>query len=230
MGTQLREIDLFHGLSNEQVEPLLGMFERRVFAAGELILGPGSDTGRLYLVIEGTVRLLERSPEGREVTIDLLGQGRLFGLGGLLGLRHPGHLVQAAGVSVIGSAQSDHLLAAVARRPRLMRNLLAQLSARLARHEQRLGLAASADARTRLAATLYRLASAVGEQLPDGTRRLPPALTHSALAQQIGSRRETVCRLLAGFDAEGLIRREAGGVLVIDLPTLAEAFELADGV
>jgi CRP-like cAMP-binding protein len=111
-----------------------------------------------------------------------------------------------------------------------MRNLLAQLSARLARHEQRLGLAASADARTRLAATLYRLASAVGEQLPDGTRRLPPALTHSALAQQIGSRRETVCRLLAGFDAEGLIRREAGGVLVIDLPTLAEAFELADGV
>src|SRR5436190_1789371 len=55
------------------------------FAAGQLIIGPGPGAERVYVTRSGTVRLFRRPGSGREVTVERLDPGHLFGVTLLLG-------------------------------------------------------------------------------------------------------------------------------------------------
>ena len=63
------------------MQPLL---TPRRFAAGQLIIGPEPGHERIYVTRSGTVRLLQRHANGREVMLERLERGHLFGVTGLL--------------------------------------------------------------------------------------------------------------------------------------------------
>ena len=75
-------------------------------------------------------------------------------------------------------------------------------------------------ARARLAGVLVGLASPTGEPPPERSW-VGAAPTHAALAREMGASRETVTRLLAGLEADGLIDRRGRRVAVPDLARLA---------
>ena len=71
------------------------------------------------------------------------------------------------------------------------------------------------DARRRLAAALHHLATEKG---------LLQRVTHASIARQIGSRRETVTRLLSELEDQGYIQRQGRQIQVRDLDRLASEF------
>jgi CRP/FNR family transcriptional regulator len=224
----LRRVDMFRELSPAEIQELAAMVELRAFRPRERVMAPDMLPQRIYIVKEGTVRLFHRGPDGREVTVHLMGPGRLFGLSALFGSRRDGLLAEAVTDAVLCDCQAVDLLRVFARWPKVMLSLIRQLGAQLVQTERRLGRVASADTRTRLAGELHRLAHEAGEDVPGGGRRLPAAVTHADLARQIGASRETVTRLLASLQAEGYIRREGRRLVVADPAKLAETFELSD--
>ena len=223
-----RQASLFDGLSRDEVARLAALVETRVCRAGDPITGPDAETDRLYVVERGIVRLFHRGSGGREITADLIGPGRLFGVAALGGESRYWLLAEALTNAVVWTAHVENFQRAMAGQPTLTLNLVAQLSQLLLDLDQQLQFVGSADARTRLAGVLHRLASEAGERAPRGGRRIRVALTHAVLARQIGSSRETVTRMLASLERQGQLRREGRQLIVIDPERLALDFRLPD--
>ncbi|MDP8923351.1 MAG: Crp/Fnr family transcriptional regulator [Chloroflexota bacterium] len=224
----LQTVDIFRGLSDAEIEEIAASLETRSFRAGELIIGPDAAPEHVYVIVEGTVRLFHRGQDGREFTVDLIGRGRLFGVSALFGAAHQSLLAEAATDVVLCVVTAAELLEVMARWPRVMQNLIIQIGGQVLNLEDFFGRVASADARTRLAATLYRLARDAGEDVSEGARRLPAALTRPALARQIGTSRETVIRALASLESEGYVRREGRRIGVTDPAKLGVDFGIID--
>lgn len=224
----LRQVDLFRGLSPEEVEEMGPMMEPRTFRPGELLVGPNTLSQRIYVVKSGTVRLFHRGPDGREVTAGMVGRGALLGVSTLFEPAQEGFLIAEAITDVlvcIGDGWA--FLRSIGRWPQVMLNLAIQLGGQLVQTERQLDRLTSGGARARLAGVLYRLAADAGDDGVGGTI-IRPALTHVTLAQHIGASRETVTRALAVLEADGYIRRDGRHIVVTDLARLRTAFALPE--
>ena len=226
----LRRVDLFRDVSDAEVEALARVLRGQTYRGGELIVGPENSAERVYIIIEGTVRLFQRGPDGREVTAALIGRGRLFGISALFGPSPSDGLLAEAVTDVrVCAAEAEDFLRLASEHHQLMLKLAAQVTERLLQVEEQLERFAAAGARARLAAVLGRLAEEAGEAVAGGGRRLPAGLRQADLARQIGASRETVSRQLAGLEADRHIRREGRRIVVSDPVRLAETFGLLEG-
>jgi CRP/FNR family cyclic AMP-dependent transcriptional regulator len=226
----LRQLDLFADVPAEEVDRLAAILGTGRYRAGEPIMGPESPAEAVYIVLEGTVRLFHRAPDGRELTIALLERGRLFGLPALLGTEVDagGLRAEAATDATICRANEEDFQQLLDRQPDLMIRLAQLLAARLLDVEQRVGRLVGGDARARLGAALADLARRSGVSLPEpaGALRIGRSPTHLELAREIGASRETVTRALAALEADGLVRREGRSLVVLDPARLANSTDV----
>src|SRR5258708_37540993 len=79
----LRRLNLFEGMSAEEVERVSHDLRMRSCAAKSSVLD--GSTERVYMVKQGRVRLYHITQNGHEVTTAVLVPGQLLGLGALLG-------------------------------------------------------------------------------------------------------------------------------------------------
>lgn len=219
----LRQVDVFRGLSDLEVEAMGPMMEPHTFRAGELLINPAAMPRQIFVVKTGKVRLFHRGPDGREITAGVVGRGSLIGLSALFSQASDGFLRAEALTEVlvcIGDGWA--FLHSISRWPQVMLNLALQLGAQLVQTEQQLDRVVARSARKRLAAVLSRLAEEAMQDLPGGVRLISGRLSHAALAQQIGVTRETVTRLLAGLEADGYIRRQGRQIVVAQPESLED--------
>jgi CRP-like cAMP-binding protein len=220
LSRHLRQLDLFQELSEPDLERLATAFQSQIFQPGQPIPGPARPVERVYIVLDGTVRLFHLGRDGREVTADLIGRDQLFGIWTLFGRPADGPLAEAVTRVKVCGVEIDCFTRLLAEWPRVRFKVAIQVACHLLHVEERLDWIASAGARGRLAGTLGRLAEATGRRRADGGLEIRPAMTHQELAQQIGLSRETVTRHLAGLEADGYIRREGRLMIVYDLARL----------
>ena len=153
--------------------------------------------------------------EGREVILDVLGPGEVFGELALL----DGEPRSADAVTVEHTEllllQRDEFVRFLHARPEVAINLLGVLSRRIRRDTQLVQDAAFLDVPARLARTILRLA----EPGEDGRPRTPQ-LTQSDLAAVAGTTRETLNKWLGFFADQGLIQWKDSRVVVLDADRL----------
>jgi CRP/FNR family transcriptional regulator len=77
---QIKDIDLFKGVSHEKLSSLIAQATYKKFKSGEMVIGETDPIRSFYVVISGQLKLYRSSPEGKEQTLQLLGQGDPFGL------------------------------------------------------------------------------------------------------------------------------------------------------
>lgn len=222
----LRQVDLFRGLSEHELDELDQTVEILRFQPGQQIIGPEAKAERVYIIKSGTVRLFHRGPDGREITVDVLGPGRPFGVSALFGPSGGRLLAEAATEAVVCTGEGIRFLGVMAQHPRIALNLITQLGAQVLQTEQQLAQFNSSDARERLAVALYRLVRDAGEPQPGGGYALPKGMSQRSLAQQVGASRETVTRLIASLVQEGYIRRAGRRLIIADVEKLASDFEI----
>lgn len=221
----LRQVDIFQGLSDQEVEEMGPMMKPHTFLPGELMVGPDTVPQQICVIKSGTVHIFHRGPDGREVTAGLVGRGSLIGVSGLFSVAQDGFLfAEAVTEVVVCIGDGWDFLRSIGRWPQVMFNLAMQLGAQVVQTEEQLHRIASLDARTRLARVLYRLSQETSDEVVDGGWRIRAPLTHAALARQIGSTRETVTRLLGALEADGYIQRDGRRIVVADPERLREAF------
>ncbi|MFQ5514822.1 MAG: cyclic nucleotide-binding domain-containing protein [Myxococcota bacterium] len=79
MSADLSGFPLLKSLSEEGRELLGDFLEERSLRDGEMVFSEGDESGELYLVVEGQVRL-----EARGAMVDVIGRGESFGAGSLV--------------------------------------------------------------------------------------------------------------------------------------------------
>jgi CRP-like cAMP-binding protein len=201
----LNQIDLFRQLSPEELQAVDRLAALQEVPRGSLLLEPTRFEPVLYLLKRGYVRLYRVSPEGRQLTVSLLGPGNVFGeLEGLsTGTRHSfAEAVTDVVVCTLRDADLERLMRTY---PEVAVRMVRVLSTRLRELEDLLERLALASVRTRLLHLLVKLAERFGA--PDGRLvRLEVELSHQDLADMVGCSRESVTLSLRELAEQGLVR------------------------
>jgi len=215
----LRQTPLFSGLDDDAANSLRSSLTQIELRRGDILFREGDSGDRLYLVVDGKVKLGRSSPDGRENLLAVLGPGQMFGE---LSLFDPGpRSATATAVTdvTMGSLGHDELSPWLTGHPDVARGLLHQLAARLRRTNEVVGDLVFSDVPGRVAKALLDLSSRFGRKADDGVH-VHHDLTQEELAQLVGASRETVNKALADFANRGWLRLEPRSVVLIDLERL----------
>ena len=195
----MQRLNLFSGLSRDEIESLAGRLHDRVLEPRQLILEPDARGDRIYLVKTGSVRVYQISPEGRELTTAFLRPGQLLGTSALAGTGRRAAFAEALEKhTCVCDATADEFLRMMSAYPVLAAKIMVTLARQALRLEQQLEQIAFDEVPVRLAQALVQLAD-------DNGGELPAKLTHESLAKLINSTRETVTKTLDQFANEGLV-------------------------
>src|ERR1035438_8480762 len=75
----LRRAPLFNGLDDESARTLRRQTSEVKMARGEHVFLEGQDGDRLYVVLDGKIKLTRAAADGRENLLSVLGPGEMFG-------------------------------------------------------------------------------------------------------------------------------------------------------
>lgn len=215
----VQQAPLFSGLSPEDTRALVKSMDETHLPRGEVLFHEGDSGDRVYVVIEGKVKLGRHAVDGRENLLAILGPGQMFGE---LSLFDPGPrsaTVTAVTDTVLLELSQERLLAWLDGRPDVARGLLAQLAGRLRRANDIVADLVFSDVPGRVAKSLLELSRRFGAPAEGGIR-VAHDLTQEELAQLVGASRETVNKALADFSGRGWIRLEQRSVVLLDVERL----------
>jgi CRP-like cAMP-binding protein len=222
----IRQVDLFRHLADRDAEGLARAMSLRHFSRGQLIVDRHTRPELVCVMRSGRVRLFHRELDGREITIERLGTGQLFGVTGLLTTDAGGMLAQAETDVDVCVVDGRRFLDLVSRWPQALLDLATRLGVRVREADELMSRMTPTGSRARLAEVLYRLARTGSDVNPGGGLRLRGVPRHSDLALEIGATRETVTRMLARLEQDGYIRRFGRQIIVPDPDRLADDFDL----
>lgn len=187
----------------------------RTFATDEVIYLAGAAAGRMYLVLDGRVRLL-RGRDGNAIVIHeeiaggCLGEVPLFE-----GMTYPATAVCAEPTRCL-VLERGLILGMVRTEPELALALLQRLAARVRHLVERLDRNSAQSTLTRLAQLILARAN--------GRRSFTLGVTQQQAAEEMGTVRELVVRGLRTLRDRGIIEAKGGGRYVVrDHVALREA-------
>ncbi|MCX6455470.1 MAG: Crp/Fnr family transcriptional regulator [Actinobacteria bacterium] len=217
----VRTAPLFSALDDESAATLRASMTMVKVPKGNTLFKEGDAGDRLFVVVEGKLKLGTSSIDGRENLLSILGPGDMFGE---LSLFDPGPRTATAtavtDARVLALAH-DQVIGLVTQHPQVSLELLARLAQRLRRTNEVLADLVFSDVPGRVAKALMDLGSRFGVQKDDGLH-VNHDLTQEELAQLVGASRETVNKALADFAARSWVRLEPRAVVVLDYERLSK--------
>jgi CRP/FNR family transcriptional regulator, cyclic AMP receptor protein len=215
----VRRAPLFTALDDGAAASLMDSMVEVSLGRGEQLFDEGDPGDRLYVIVEGKIKLGRTSNDGRENLLAILGPGEMFGE---LSLFDPGPRTAAAisvGETRLVGLGHDALQPWLLRHPEVAQQLLKALALRLRRTNEALADLVFSDVPGRVAKSLLDLARRFGRATDEGVL-VAHELTQEELAQLVGASRETVNKALADFATRGWLRLEARSVVLLDVDRL----------
>jgi len=216
----LMSAPLFAALDDDAASALRSSMTEAAFDKADVIFSEGDDGDRLYVVLDGKVKLGVTSTDGRENLLSVQGPGEMFGE---LSLFDPGPRTSTATAltdcTLVGLGHAD-LTAWLTGRPALAQSLLQALAQRLRRTNDAMADLVFADVPGRVAKALLDLGERFGSESDEGIH-VTHDLTQEELAQLVGASRETVNKALADFASRGWLALEPRGVTILDADKLS---------
>lgn len=210
---------LFAALDPEGAAALRASLTEISVPKGDLLFQEGEPGDRMYIIIDGKVKLGQASGDGRESLLSVLGPGEMFGE---LSLFDPGMRTSTAtaltDATVLGLG-NEQLKPWLSGRPEVAAALLQALARRLRRTNEAMADLVFSDVPGRVAKALMDLGEKFGSITPDGLL-VTHDMTQEELAQLVGASRETVNKALADFAQRGWILLESRQVLILDVERL----------
>ncbi len=220
MDDALAKAGIFQGVETDAALALGSQLETVEYPRGSAIFAEGELGDRLYIILEGKVKLGRHAPDGRENLLAVMGPADMFGE---LSVFDPGPRTSTAvAVTDVRMATMDRVAMRqwIAKRPEIAEQLLRVIARRLRRTNNVLSDLIFTDVPGRVAKALLQLARQFGQQ--EGTQlRVTHDLTQEELAQLVGASRETVNKALADFGQRGWLRLEGKSVIILDADRLA---------
>jgi CRP/FNR family transcriptional regulator len=211
----LASAPLFAALDAESADTLEKVLTTRTVGRGHIVFKEGDPGDRLFIVLDGKIKIYRAAADGRENLIAVLGAGERFGE---LSLFDPGPRtasVAAVTDATLASLDHDDLRPLLLDRPGLGVELLRALAQRLRRTNDAMADLVFTDVPGRVAKALLDLAGKFGVAEADG-KRVRHDLTQEELAQLVGASRETVNKALSEFAHRGWLRIEGRSVLLLE--------------
>ncbi|MEW6232570.1 MAG: Crp/Fnr family transcriptional regulator [Chloroflexota bacterium] len=204
---------LFDRLAPDLQARLRGILRVDTFAAGERIFAQGAPPAALYLVASGQAKVARVTPEGYEIILCMPGPGDCFCPVSVLdGGTQLGTAVAITDVTLLWAERAE-FCALCQTSPELLAAVQGACLGEVRRLIRRLELLAFRSVKERLAIAL------LAESLHRQTNGAPAdelRLTQQELAELVGAARESVSRILAQMEREGVVTLKRGRVIIRD--------------
>ena len=217
----IRKAPLFSALDDEAAESLLQSMVSLKLNKGQVLFKEGQEGDRLFVIVQGKIKLGTASGDGRENLLSILGPGEMFGELSLFDPEPRASTATAVTDSRLVSLAHDAVIGLVTSHPQTSLELLRRLAQRLRKSNEVLADLVFADVPGRVAKAIMELGERFGVQKDDGLH-VNHDLTQEELAQLVGASRDTVNKALADFAARGWVKLEPRAVLVTDVERISK--------
>ena len=212
----VRRAPIFTAIDEASAATLRASMSPVKMSKGQILFKEGDAGDRLFVVIDGKLKLGTYSNDGRENLLSILGPGDMFGE---LSLFDPGPRTATA-TAVVDSKllalANAQVIGWVKEHPEVALQLLRRLAQRLRKANEVLSDLVFADVPGRVAKAIVELGDRFGSKKDDGLH-VNHELTQEELAQLVGASRETVNKALADFASRGWVKLEPRAVIVLDI-------------
>ena len=220
----LRASPLFQAMQPEELDAILEFATERRVRRGQVVFQKGDTGSSMMAVLSGRVRISAVNAEGKEITLNVINPGQVFGEIALL---------DGQPRSADAGAIEDTALLVIERRqfmPFLESNqnltirMLVVLCERLRSTSLALEQIALFDLEARLARLILKLACDYGKPTTDGTR-IELKLSQRDISNLVAASRESVNKQLAEWRDNGVLTFENGYIILHhseDLQALVE--------
>jgi CRP-like cAMP-binding protein len=219
-------IPLFQGVAEDDLRRLIDAARRQRVPAGGFFFLQGDPAERMFVLLEGRVKLSQTGPDGQQALIRVITPVTLFALVAITSTREYLVTAEAADDSLALYWTRRDLMDFVARVPQIARNAMGIMAQRLNEIQERFRQVTTQRVEQRLAHTLVRLAAEFGIRVEDGVL-IDLTLTRQDLAEMSGTTLYTVSRILSRWEEEGLVIAERERVTVRNPHGLARIVEEA---
>ena len=210
----LATVPLFKSLDAAELARFADLVREKSYPKGSVILFEDDPGDSLFLVRDGRVKVVLVAEDGREVILGLLGVGEHFGELSLIDDQPRSAHVIAMEESTLLVLRRDDFRRRVEASPQVAWSLLAELSRRLRRADDKIGSLVLLDVPGRIARMLLDAADEGGSPL------IEKPLTHQTIAHLIGASRETVSRAMREFQDSGWISTDRRRIRITDRAAL----------
>jgi CRP/FNR family transcriptional regulator, cyclic AMP receptor protein len=203
-GVHLRMIELFATLTDEELDSINKLLAVKRFKKNEVILYEEDTSKYMYIILNGKVKVVQMTEDGKEILLAIHQAGEFFGeMSFIDGKTSPATII-ATEDSIINIISKDEFYATIDTHKKILYNLLYILCSRLRESWEKIQLLNLKNASDRLKILFYMLSNKYGEKTSKGIT-LNIKLTHQEIAEMTGMARETVTRVLDKWSKEGEI-------------------------
>lgn len=180
------------------------------YHAGDIIYSQSQPATRIYLVVEGRVKV-SRQTEDSEVVVDVYQADEFFGEAALAGGGQREEVAVALEGTRVMSWSAKEIEDTAASRPKLAIALLQLMVRRSVEFSARIESFSSESISRRLMRALTIFARRFGHEEEDGAIRMT-AFTHELLSQYVGTTREIVTHHMSQFRRDGYVEYSRTGI------------------
>ncbi|PTV99078.1 CRP/FNR family transcriptional regulator [Halanaerobium saccharolyticum] len=220
----LKDLIVFQNLDPEELELLCQNSYAKFYEKDEVIFFENDSVKKLYLLVNGKVKLSMLSAEGKEKVLTILQEGDIFGELSLFDEDpHPltAEVMDDARLLIIPWNEMEKM---IIDRPSLAIKIIEALSKKTRLLTSQVRELVFQDAAGRLASLISRLAEDFGREIEEGTV-IDLVLTHQEIANLIGSSRVTVTKLINKFIDDGMITIKKRKIIITDFESLGEKLQ-----
>ena len=213
-----QRIQLFSGLSEVEMKTINAAARSLGKRRGEFVYMPGDKANSVYYLKKGRIKLSVLSNSGKEIAIDLIQAGEMFGEFALIDESERSNMTQALDDVTILVFKKHDFVSLLKSQSNLALNYIRMVGDRRRRMEKKLSDITSKEVPARVCELLHEL-SAYARPAGGGHQSLIP-LMHHDVASLIGASRQTTTSILNDLMRLGFIELGRGWIRIKSLTDL----------
>ena len=224
--TLLSKHFLLRYLEPQELDQLLAYARLQRCAPNEVLFQKGDPGDSLLAIVKGHIKISTLSEEGKEVVLNILGPGELFGEIALIDGKERSADAQAMERGELLVIDGRDFMPFLERRPELATRLLVVLCERIRWVSDLYEDAIFLNLPARLAKHLLRLGQTYGEPTDQGTR-IGLKLSQQDLGNLMGTTRESINKQIRAWESREMIDFDRGYITIRspeELEDLSHAF------
>jgi len=214
-----QRVQLFFGLGPDEMSRIAAHARSLRKARGEFIYMPGDLANSVYILKQGRVKLSVLSESGKEIAIDIVQPGEIFGEFALVDESLRSNMTQALDGVLMWVFSKHDFTRLLTNQPKLALNYIKLVGDRRRRMEKKLSDITSKAVSARICELLHELSTSAAEVETGASDYLVP-LTHHDVASLIGAARQTTTTVLNDLERRGIIELGRGWIRVKHLKQL----------
>lgn len=219
----LMYVPIFADLPLETLSQIASIGSVRTYPKDGIILMEEDNGNALFVIINGKVKVVRGSGDGREVILTILNEADFFGEMAILDGQSRSATVISLEDSELFIIQRNDFLNLLTKHPEVSISLLQELTGRLRAADMKIKALTLKDAEGKVASVVLQIADNEGT-IKNGIVEIEKLPLQQDLASMAGTSRETISRTLHNFAKKNLVELEGSKLRILNYEKFKEMY------